>query len=32
MSNLKDRGGNVKPDGFYVLHSYFGGGRNILVA
>jgi hypothetical protein len=31
MSDLRDRGGNFKPERFCVLHSYFGGGRDILV-
>src|SRR5215468_4606617 len=31
MSNVKDRRDNVKPGRFCVLHSYFGGGRDILV-
>jgi hypothetical protein len=31
MSNLNDRGGDVKPKRFCVLRSCFGGGRGILV-
>ena len=31
MSNLTDRIGIAKPGRFCVLHSYFGGGRDILV-
>jgi hypothetical protein len=31
MSNVKDRRDNVKPGRFCVLHSYFGGGHDILV-
>ena len=31
ISNLRDRSGIFKPERFCVLHSYFGGGRDILV-
>jgi hypothetical protein len=31
MSDVKDRRDNVKPGRFCVLHSYFGGGSDILV-
>ena len=31
MSNVKDRSGNVKPEGLYALHFNFSADRDILV-